>query len=261
MSRQPRPLLILLACLAVCPSLAAEDGLGRDVIFQVSTLPALMEGVYDGETTMVDLLRFGDLGLGTFNALDGEMVVVDGAVFRVRADGVAYPVPDEAKTPFAAVTFFDEDIVLTLDEPLSLEALLARMDAALPGVNLPYAARIEGVFAHVKTRSVPAQERPYPRLADVVASQPTFEFSDVAGTIVGFRLPGYLQGVNVPGWHLHFITADRTAGGHLLALESASVRVALDISPGLHIALPLDDEFGLADLGGDRHEEVRQIEK
>ena len=84
-----------------------------------------------------------------------------------------------------------------------------------------YAVMIQGEFSYVKTRSVPAQEKPYPPLAEVTKNQPTFEFTDVTGTMVGFRCPPYVTGINVPGYHLHFLTDDRTAGGHLLEFTVA----------------------------------------
>lgn len=45
-------------------------------LFQYSTLEALLGGVYDGEVTVGELLTHGDFGLGTFNSLDGEMIIL-----------------------------------------------------------------------------------------------------------------------------------------------------------------------------------------
>jgi len=70
----------------------------EEKVFQVSTIKALLAGVYDGEVTFGQLKQQGDLGLGTLNGLDGEMVAVDGRFYQIKTDGVAYPVSDQTKT-------------------------------------------------------------------------------------------------------------------------------------------------------------------
>lgn len=272
--------VILLATAAALAGCAAPAD--REVLYQVSTINALMEGLYDGEATLADLVRQGDIGIGTFDALDGEMVVLDGAVYQVRADGKVYRPGPRTTTPFASVTFFDPDLTIRLDAALDLVQLEALMDRAAQDFaalsqadaaagqavvgavinrNMPLAVRITGTFRHVKTRSVPRQVKPYPRLVDVAARQPTFEFKDVRGTVVGFRLPEFIKGINVPGWHLHFLTEDRAAGGHILELETGDVRVDIDPTPSLRIALPRGGEFARTDVSKDRDAEVRRVEK
>ncbi|MCA1738575.1 MAG: acetolactate decarboxylase, partial [Actinobacteria bacterium] len=39
----------------------------------------MLDGNYDGELTFAELGARGDFGLGTFDALDGEMIGLDGA--------------------------------------------------------------------------------------------------------------------------------------------------------------------------------------
>jgi len=234
----------------------------RDVLFQTSTISALMDGAYDGDLTCGRLRRHGDFGLGTFDGLDGEMVVLDGRVWRVRADGAVRRAADGVKTPFAAVTFFDADRTASAEEPMSLQELTALIDGLLPTPNVPYAVRVRGSFQYVKTRSVPRQSRPYRRLAEVVKQQPTFEFLAARGTLVGFRLPAYAgAGLNVPGWHLHFLTADRAGGGHVLALVTGEVTIAIDDCSAWHVALPGTDAFRRASAGAAKADELKRIEK
>jgi acetolactate decarboxylase len=233
----------------------------RDVLFQTATLGALVEGAYDGNLTIGELKKHGDLGLGTFDALDGEMVMLDGRVYRVRADGKAEEVGDEETTPFAAVTFFEADHTGSAVGAFDLAHLEALLDKVLPTKNIPYAVKIEGTFARVKTRSVPRQTKPYPRLAEVAAKQPTFEFQKVEGTLVGLRCPEYAKGLNLPGWHLHFLTADRAAGGHVLELVTERVRFAIDYTFAIHIALPKGGGFYEADLAGEKTADLERAEK
>jgi len=137
------------------------------VAYQYSTINALLEGVYDGEMTCGRLLQHGGFGLGTFNALDGEMVVIDGAVYKIRSDGKAYRMGAGETTPFAMVTSFEPNMIFNIEHDGSptLEQLL---EFKVPESNLIQAIRIDGHFKYVKVRSVPKQKRPYRRLAKIV---------------------------------------------------------------------------------------------
>lgn len=254
---------LVVAWLAVLAAIGAgcTPTAERECLYQVSTLGALVEGVYDGNLAVGELKKHGDLGLGTFDAMDGEMVMLDGRVYRVGADGKAEEVGDGETTPFATVTFFEADHTGSLEGPFDLAHLEEMLDTVLPTKNIPYAVKIEGAFARVKTRSIPRQTKPYPRLAEVAAKQPTFEFQKVEGTLVGFRCPRYAKGLNLPGWHLHFLTADRTAGGHVLELVTDKVRFAIDYTFAIHVALPKGGAFWEADLGGDKSADLERAEK
>jgi acetolactate decarboxylase len=236
-------------CIRVLVILAVSTVLGcahvqkNDVVFQSSTINALLKGVYDGEVSFGELKRNGDFGLGTFNALDGEMIGLNGAFYQVKVDGVAYPVKDSMKTPFAVVTFFDPDKTMMLDTTDNYTQLKTFLDGLLPSRNIFYAIKIEGKFKYIKTRSVPGQNKPYPPLVQVVKEQAFFEFQDIEGTIVGFRSPEYVQGINVPGYHMHFITKDKKAGGHLLECRIKNVTVEIDNIHSLFMALPHGGEF------------------
>jgi acetolactate decarboxylase len=243
------------------PPAASVRATERDTLFQTSTINALLEGVYDGDVPVATLRQHGDFGLGTLNALDGELVQVDGQVFQVRSDGKARLVPDEARVPFADTTFFDADRSVTVEKPLSFKEMTTSIDTLLPSRNIFYAIRIEGTFAHVKTRSVPRQAKPYPRLAEVVKTQPTFEFRDQRGVMVGFWTPNYAAGLNVPGYHFHFLTAERTGGGHVLECKLGQVKISVDDTPRFTLDLPRTREFQAADLDTDRRGELDKVEK
>jgi acetolactate decarboxylase len=219
-----------------------------DVLFQYSALNSLMAGVYDGDITFGELKQHGDLGLGTFNALDGEMVEVDQQFYQVKSDGIAYPVADTMKAPFAEVTFFGADQTVEVADSLDCPHLQSYLDSRLPSLNVPYAIKISGVFAQLQTRSVPKQTKPYPPLAEVVKKQSTFEFSDVSGVMVGWRLPTYMSGVGAVGYHLHFLTDDRKAGGHVLGCQVKRVTAEIDTTSELDMVLPNDQAFYQVDL-------------
>ncbi len=233
----------------------------KDVLFQVSTVNALLAGVYDGELSFGELMQQGDFGIGTFNWLDGEMIALDGYFYQLKSDGRAYPVANTLKTPFAAVTFFEADKSIFLDKSLDYDELQQYLDGLWPTRNIFYAIKITGVFDYIKTRSVPKQEKPYPQLAEVARQQPTFEFNNTEGVLVGYRLPAYMKGINVAGYHFHFIDKDRSAGGHLLKCRLKDVRIEVDYTSELHMLLPEGGEFYKADLTRDKQAELKTIER
>ena len=211
---------------------------GADPVWQVGTIAALSEGAYAGAAPVGDLTAHGDLGLGTFDGLDGELVLVDGTVWQVRPDGVPTVAPDDATTPFAQVVAFDADRVLAVPSGTTCEALPDWLDGQLGDVAAPLVAlRFDGELRTLTTRSVPAQVEPYPPLADVVeAEQVTFERADAAAVLVGFRTAAELESVSPPGVHLHGVTDDGEAGGHVLACEVAEGELSVDLATGLALA-------------------------
>jgi acetolactate decarboxylase len=240
---------------------ALERLLGDEdqTVFQTSTVNALMEGASTGDLTMGELKTHGDFGLGTFDGLDGEMIELDGKVFQVRSDGHAHPVEDSATTPFATVSFFKADETARLERAGDQAAMLAAVAKMLPSENIFHALRIEGRFDYVKARAVAKQDKSG-SLEQAAREEPIFEFHDVEGTIVGFFTPDYLRGVNVPGYHLHFITADRSAGGHMLDCRTADVTIKIHHTPQFELGTPGTEEFLKADLSRDHTAAIRKIE-
>jgi acetolactate decarboxylase len=233
----------------------------RDVLYQASTLNALLKGVYQGDITFKELRKHGDFGLGTFDGLEGEMIELDGIFYQIKADGVAYAVDDSMKTPFAVITFFEADKTVLQDKSLNYKQLVEYLDNLLPTKNIFYAIKINGVFSYIKTRSVPRQNKPYPLLVDALKNQTVSDLYNVNGTIVGFRFPDYMKGLNVPGYHFHFITEDRKAGGHLLDCEIQSSLIEIDYTDRFYMVLPEHDVFYRTDLRSDKQKEFEGLEK
>ena len=234
---------------------------GQDTLVQVSTIDALLSGLYDGTMTIAELGQSGDFGIGTFDRLNGEMVMLDGIVYRVRSDGKVDVVPDTDTTPFAAVTFFESDLRRDIASGTDFLMFQQWLDTLLPNLNLFYAVRLEGRFRFMKTRSVPQQTKPYPALAEVAKHQPEFEFEDVEGVIVGYRSPAFVKGIGVPGYHLHFLTSDRKAGGHILAFTVQQATVDVDRTSEILLRLPESKAFSDVDLGQDRSKDLKQVEQ
>jgi acetolactate decarboxylase len=230
-------------------------------VYQTSTMSALLDGVYDGDVTVRELLQHGDFGLGTYNGLDGEMLVLDGVCYQLRGDGSAHVAEWDQRTPFAVVTWFDADRAFDVAAPVDRAGLKARIDESLPSTNLIVAVRIDGDFSEIRTRTVTQQHRPYPPFSEATADQQEVTFTDVTGTLAGFRMPDYEQGISVAGYHSHFVDADRRHGGHALDYRLDRGRVQIGVRSDLHLSLPRTPEFLAAELDrADMDTEIRNTE-
>jgi len=236
----------------------AQDPALQHVAYQAGTLSALMDGAFDGDLALADLLRHGDLGIGTVAGLAGELVVIDGEAFVVEGDGTVSRPRPEVTTPFAVVCGFAPQHRFAVTAPTTLGELRARIDAVEGDPAVIVAVRIDGRFRRLAMRSVHRQHPPYPTLAEVTAHQTEWQLDSLSGSVVGFRFPDGVAAIDVPGHHLHVISDDRTAGGHLLDLEIASAEVRLDVSSDLHLELPAG--VALGEPGRADRETIARIE-
>jgi acetolactate decarboxylase len=228
--------------------------------WQVSSIQALMDGRYEGDLTLGELVAHGDLGLGTVQHLDGELVVVDGRCWQVTASGAVVEPDASMRTPFAVVCRFAPGAPVELAGPLPLADLCARLDEAAPADEPVVAVRVDGRFRDLTVRSVPRQHPPYPPLAEVVAHQTNWRISELTGSLVGFRFPDDLQGIEVPGYHLHVLSDDRTVGGHVVDLVLEEGIALVDGAHDLHLEVPPGVDVRHIDRSADAADALRQVE-
>jgi acetolactate decarboxylase len=247
----------------VMSALADALEIQHSTLFQVSTSTALVQGVYDGVVRIGDLKQHGDFGLGTFDGLDGEMLALDGHFYQVHGSGKVSEPGDDAKVPFAVVTVFRAEREFTMDDVDGFVGLLAQLDGVRRTENLFYAVQIEGHFARLKTRAA-CKAASGVSLVDATSRQAEFEFTNINGTLVGFWTPSYARSLNIAGWHLHFVTDDRTGGGHLLDCRAAGrpgLRAQLQELADVRIAMPETAAFLQADLSRDPTKDLDVAER
>jgi acetolactate decarboxylase len=244
----------------VADALSHSLGISVHTLFQVSTSGALVQGVYERAVSSTFLLKYGDFGLGTFDNLDGEMVVLDGGIYQVRSDGTVNKIVDDTGTPFAVVVKFAADQDQTIAGASSFEELRAICDRYRDSDNLFYAFRIDGHFDHIHTRAMQATLNGLP-LAKAAAVQPEFDFRDIRGTLVGIWAPQFASAFNVVGYHFHFLSEDRTKGGHLLECSGTNLRVRVEKLNDFHLSLPESEEFLRADLTKDPSKDLAYAEQ
>lgn len=230
-------------------------------IYQNSLMSSLIAGVYDSDVTIADLLKQGDFGLGTFNQLDGELVAFDNNVFQLRSDGSARKALDSQKSPFAVMTFFNSDIEHSFSYGASQQEIHNTINQYVPSDNLFCAIKIEGEFELVKTRTVPRQEPPYLPMLEAIKNQPIFTFHNETGIIAGFRSPQFTQGMNVAGFHEHYINQQRQGGGHVLDYYLKYGTLKIGVISRLTIDLPCQATFLQANLMPDNlHQAIEKAE-
>ena len=228
-------------------------------LYVSSPVNALVQGILREDKTLQQVLEHGNFGLGTFNDLDGEMVLVDGIFYQLRSDGSAL-IPDQnIGTPYACVTQFKP--VKSFDAPkngtyLELQQVIAK---EMLSNNLIYAIRIEGTFIKIRARSVPKQDA-YRPLVDVADDQKEFNYERISGQLVGFWTPDFMHSISVPGFHLHFLSADKRHGGHLLDFLIEEGKVWLQPLDQLSLDLPHTIEYLHANLDKDNSADLNKAE-
>ncbi len=258
MKRSSTWIIIILALLLAIAALALWAGQNHTqaagILYQVSTKYALSNGSFGGVITAEELKQHGDFGLGTFEGLDGEMIVANGSIYHATYDGKVSLAGNDAPIPFAEVTYFKADLTVpvnvsteaihygandteTINGTYNYTQLVSALNTYITPNGTFYAIRIDGNFSYMKVRAAPGEEPPYTSLEDALKNESVYELHNVSGTLVGFYSPGYSDGIGFPGYHFHFISDDRTKGGHVYDFTADGEDAQLDALPNLYVQI------------------------
>lgn len=230
-------------------ALAEALDIAHRSMFQVSTSSAVVHGVYEGCVSIAELRRHGDLGLGTFDELDGEMIVLDGRCYQARADGSVREVADDVLTPFATVVAFVPHATHRLSDVASWADLARQLDGLRTSDNDILAYRMTGDITSMVARA-PCRHASGTDIVTATADQAVFTFTAPSGTLLGFWSPEYAEQLAIAGYHLHFLSDDRRSGGHVLDLAASRLDVEVQVVSDIHVVLPDTEGFLRTDLGG-----------
>jgi len=237
-----------------------------DTFFQVSLLNALLMGNYDGVVSVSELLSHGNIGIGTFHGLGGELIICDGIAYNGKVDGTACKVPSETMCPFAVSGFVTDSAfkapIKNVRDLTDLKNALHKLitDEFSGNFNLFYMLHASARFSKMHVRSVAKQQKPYRPMAEVTASQAEFVFSDIEGDIVAIFAPSFAAGINMPDWHFHFISSDRSKGGHILDLSASDIELHIAQKTKFEIILPQNPEFKDLDFSTDLSADTKAVE-
>src|ERR1700745_1364988 len=225
--------------------------------YQISTSTALVEGVYSGSISSSVLLEHGDFGLGTFEGLDGEMVILNGHIYQVT-NKVQHRT-DDFPVPFASITYFHANSSFEIDNVACLKGIELACDQLGNCGHLFYALGLDGTFETIHARAVHTVPQ-NTRLLDAAKTQSEFHFENIEGTVVGFWSPRYSSSFSVPGYHLHFISKDRTKGGHLLDCSARKLKARVQVLSEYDIRLPESGPFLTRNLSKDPASDLAKTE-
>ena len=235
----------------------------RETIYQIALLQSLAMGYFDGSISVKDLKTHGDTGIGTFEGLDGEMIVLDGVVYRANQDLKINVVKDDVLVPFSNVTFFEKDFSVKLADVRDKEAFEKILNEQVNkhGRNSFYMVKVSGTFNEILIRSEKGCKEPYPTLVEALKTQKEITPKNISGTIVGLYCPDFMSSLNSTGWHFHFVSADKKIGGHVLDLNLKSGEAQLDKTDGFKLDLPKKENFHALNFKTNMTEDIRKAEQ
>lgn len=211
----------------------------KDTIYYFSLNHTIRQGAYDAVTSAGKLKQYGDFGLGSEEKLAAELVLLDGIAYGIPATGIAQRMTDQTGIAFAVVTSFAADTTIPVSAIGSIKALHKQLDAIIPK-NQFTAIRIDGDFTALTYRSYEKQEKPYSPIKH--AKEHFFERKNIQGTMVGFYTPASAAALNAPAYHFHFISADKSTGGHVVSCNIKEATIMIDFASDLHVQLPVGSE-------------------
>lgn len=255
--------LLIIGFLAISAVSAENMLIQDDSLHQVSLMQSFMHGAYDGVISVGELKSNGDTGLGTFEGVNGEMIVLDGVVYQARADGSINIMENNETVPFATVTHFNNDMNVNNIAANNFDELTGKLDKEIEkmGKNNMYVAKIKCVCPNITVRSVEKQEKPYKEFTEVAAvDQKVFNYTNQTGTLIAVYFPEYMSELNMPGWHIHFLNDAKDKGGHVLGLTMENGYAQIDEIHDFNMNLPTTDTFKKMDFSEDMNQKISSVE-
>ena len=259
------PIYFLLAVICFSFTASAQQNTkpvnpnNRD-LFSAGLASAFIGGLYDSYYPYKQLKQHGNFGLGAPARLDGELLVFNGHLYQTQATGKTTEIPDTGKTPYAVVCFFNATKVYRHSGTLNKAAFYSYLDSLLSNQNGIYAIHISGKFKLVKTRAFPPVEKPYLPLASMLDRQHFFDHTDMNGDLIGFRIPKFMEGPHIAGYHFHFLSTDKAFGGHVVDLIAENITVEIEPLNSFTLDVPQTADFDHFDFAKDRKEEIKSVE-
>ena len=228
-----------------------EEVKKSDVFYHYSIWWAFVNKVFEGDITAGDLKKKGDLALGSYNLLDGELIMLNGKLYQANENGEVLEPDDSIKVVYANATFFDADGRFVLEKVENYDLLRDKINEQLPSKNFFFAFKIKGDFKYMKCGGLHKQTPPFTDGLDVlIPKRPIFERENFSGTMVGFYCPDFIGNINVAGLHLHFVSDDETFAGHVMEFEAENLIVEYDKMHEYQFVLPQTE--GYENVGFDK---------
>lgn len=209
-------------------------------VLQVATNDTFVQGNYDGKLTLTKLKSFGDMGIGTFHRLDGTMILINGDIYQIHANGEVTIPSDSQTTPFATVTLFEPTYDREINQIFTLDQLKSKLNQIVENQNVFCFYYIRGHFKNITFYNLPIQRKPYAPIAEVLKKRETRQVKETYGSLVGIRVPAYLSGLQQEGFTFYFLNEARNNGGYVENAIIQNPHIRIDHQhQWLHLYMPL----------------------
>ncbi|RVT99847.1 acetolactate decarboxylase [Mucilaginibacter limnophilus] len=245
-----------LLCLAFNNSYAQQK---QNNLYSAGHAGAFIGGLYDVYFPYSEVLQHGDFGLGAPELLDGELMIFKGVPYKTQYTGKTTAIKS-GTTPYAIACFFKAGKTIKPGRTLNKETLFKYIDSVTANTNGLYAIHVSGKFGYIRTRAFPPVEKPYRPLSELLSNQRFFEFREIKGDLIGFRVPDYMEGPFIKGYHFHFLSDAKDAGGHIIDLIANDVTIEINELTGYTMDLPQTESFKNFDFKKDMKEAVKSVE-
>ena len=220
-----------------------------NTLHQYMVSKAFRSGLYDPLVTIAQLKQCGSFGLGEFEALGGELIAWNGTFYRATADGKLTVAADSERLCVAQVSGFQPSQSLAAPAGLANSTIGGFLRPTLGTDNTFFALGVAGQFDSVQATAFHPQAKPYPTYAQMLRDPPTFTFHHVAGRLVAYYAPPYVQDVGIPGYHFHFLADDLSGGGHVTSFVLSAGTITFEEFNDLRLTIPEYADFRKANLG------------
>lgn len=233
-----------------------------NILYNYGIIDAFIGGLYKGTLPIKDLKLKGDFGIGAPDMLDGELTMLNGKAYQTKSTGETTVLNNDHKTSFSAVTFFKSDTIFYVNNITEQKDLLKTIENRLTNKNAMYAIKITGDFSNVRTRAFPpVKEEPFPVLSTILDRQQFFDIQNTAGTLVGYHLPEYLNGIQVSGFHLHYLSSDTKQGGHVLGFKGQNLKIEIAVLKNFELEAPTGTDFQHFQFRKKHNEDLERVEQ
>lgn len=214
------------------------------ILYQHSYFLAINHGLYDGTISVRDLMQYGHFGIGTFHALEGELVLIEGEFYHCT-QGIKTRIANvDDRLPWAAISNFTESVKIgSLRDITDFKGLEVGLFKLMETLNYPFLFHIEGIFENITLGSVPKQKKPYPKIEEIINNSVIVETGEIKAQLVGFYAPEFMFPMKGKGFHFHCLAENQRFGGHVLELRIKETSVKFECITEIKFELPKNETY------------------
>lgn len=233
-----------------------------NTIYSFSSISALVKGDYYPNFNCKEILSKGNFGLGTFEGLNGELILIKNNVYQLVDNTNITLCEGDEKIPFACVCDFDYRNFDVKFSNINKKELEEKLLSLIDSKNFVQAFYGKAKFKKIFSRTVRKQEKPYKEMAEIINSQSELEIENIDAELVAFYTPSIFSKIGVEGFHWHYLSTDKKYGGHVFDMEIDEIELVINSFSNFAYFSPNSQEFKTMNLDDDSiKESIEKVEK